>query len=681
MGHILKCRRRKERLTRRIKVLLLICLGIGCYTRSYAQTCTDIGQNPQSAFPVCGTSSFEQQKVKFCGNRRVPGPCDKDEVSDKNPFWYKFTCFEAGKLGLLITPKDLGDDYDWQLFDITSRDPADVYTDPRLFVACNWSGEPGKTGASAAGASLDVCGGFGKPLFSAMPELKKDHEYLLLISHFTDSQSGYSLEFSGTANITDPKTPRLQSARANCEGSEITVALNKKMKCASLAADGSDFRLNTSLVAITGASSRACSGSFNMDTVTLTLSGALPPGDYILSVKNGADGNTLFDNCGVNIAENDQVDLVILPVTPTPMDSLTAPSCLANALQLVFKKPIRCSSIAGNGSDFFVSGPVPVAITGAYGACSADGKSSMVTVTLAAPLSVKGDYQLQLKQGTDGNTLIDECGQESPPSAISFFMQAAVSADFQYDITPGCRTDTIRLTHDGANDVNQWVWILPDIPSQFAQNTTRIFTSTGQKKISLRVSNGFCSDTADIVLDLLPKVKSLFDAPDIICGADKTAFTDRSVGDIASWQWDFGNSGVSDQPSPRDISYPRMPGEKKYTVRLAVTGTDGCKDTSTKAVTVVGNCYIAVPSAFTPNNDGLNDYLFPSNAYKADNLLFRVYNRFGQMVHQTRDWTQKWNGELNGRPQPAGTYVWTLSYTDRDSGKTFFLKGATVLIR
>lgn len=681
MGYMLKRRFRNEHSMRGFKNFLLIFLSIGLYAISYGQACTDIGQNPHSAFPVCGTTSFEQHTVKFCGNRRVPGPCDRDEVSDKNPFWYKFTCFESGTLGLLITPKDLGDDYDWQLFDITSRNPADVYTDPSLFVACNWSGEPGKTGASAAGTSLDVCGGYGKPLFSAMPELKKDHQYLLLISHFTDSQSGYSLEFSGTANITDPKTPRLQSAKANCDGSEITVFLNKKMKCASLAADGSDFRLNTPLVSIVGASSDACSGSFDMDTVVLKLSGPIPTGNYILSAKNGADGNTLFDNCEVNIAENDQVDLAILPVAPTLMDSLTTPSCLANSLELVFKKPMRCSSVAANGSDFFVSGPVPVTVTGAYDNCSADGKSSIVTVTLAAPLSVKGNYQLQLKQGTDGNTLIDECGQESPPAGISFFMQAAVSADFQYDVTPGCRTDTVQLRHDGANDVNQWVWTFADIPSRFEQNTTRIFATTGQKGISLMVSNGFCSDTSEIALDLPPKIKSLFEAPDIICASDKAAFTDRSVGDIASWQWDLGNSNFSMQPSPGDISYPRMPGEKKYTVRLVVTGVNGCKDTSAQIVTVVGNCYIAVPSAFTPNNDGINDHLFPSNAYKADNLLFRVYNRFGQVVHQTRDWTQKWNGELNGRPQPAGTYVWTLRYTDRDSGKTYFLKGSTVLIR
>src|SRR5690606_8553290 len=112
--------------------------------------------------------------------------------------WYKFTCFTAGTLGFVITPMDLADDYDWQLFDITGRNPDEVYTNPALFVASNWSGNPGTTGASAAGSSLVNCAGPSYPTFSSMPSLIKDHEYILLVSHFTrftPSQLGYSLEF------------------------------------------------------------------------------------------------------------------------------------------------------------------------------------------------------------------------------------------------------------------------------------------------------------------------------------------------------------------------------------------------------------------------------------------------------------------------------------------------------
>jgi gliding motility-associated-like protein len=95
---------------------------------------------------------------------------------------------------------------------------------------------------------------------------------------------------------------------------------------------------------------------------------------------------------------------------------------------------------------------------------------------------------------------------------------------------------------------------------------------------------------------------------------------------------------------------------------------------------VLDNCYIAVPTAFTPNNDGLNDYLYPLNAYKATNLSFKVFTRNGQLVFESRDWSGKWDGTVNGTKQASGVYVWTLDYID-PSGKKIALKGTSVLIR
>jgi len=92
-------------------------------------------------------------------------------------------------------------------------------------------------------------------------------------------------------------------------------------------------------------------------------------------------------------------------------------------------------------------------------------------------------------------------------------------------------------------------------------------------------------------------------------------------------------------------------------------------------------CYIAVPNAFTPNGDGVNDYLYPLNAYKADALEFNVYNRLGQLVFHSTDWTKKWDGTINGQVQNSGNYVWTLRYINHDSGKKVFLKGNSTLIR
>ncbi|MEO7210545.1 MAG: PKD domain-containing protein, partial [Chitinophagaceae bacterium] len=91
-----------------------------------AQACTNLGQNPTSAFPVCGTSVFTQNTVPLCPGQAVPGPCNGVggvTLTDINPYWYKFTCFSSGSLGFVITPNDLNDDYDWQLFDVTGHNP------------------------------------------------------------------------------------------------------------------------------------------------------------------------------------------------------------------------------------------------------------------------------------------------------------------------------------------------------------------------------------------------------------------------------------------------------------------------------------------------------------------------------------------------------------------------------
>jgi gliding motility-associated-like protein len=98
-------------------------------------------------------------------------------------------------------------------------------------------------------------------------------------------------------------------------------------------------------------------------------------------------------------------------------------------------------------------------------------------------------------------------------------------------------------------------------------------------------------------------------------------------------------------------------------------------------IDVLKTCFIAVPGAFTPNGDGVNDYLYPLNALKAVDLQFRVYNRWGQMVFETTNWLNKWDGTMGGHPQPAGVYVWTLAYTDPDTGKRIIQKGTSILIR
>lgn len=659
--------------------LLIVCAH---YSLS-AQTCTALGQNPQTAFPVCGTGTFPQGSVPVCGGKTIPSKCTGTVFTDVNPYWYKFTCFSSGTLAFLIDPVNKADDYDWQLFDITGRNPQDVYSAASLFIACNWSGDGGKTGASSAGNSLIRCEGPGVPLFSSMPGLIAGHEYILLVSHFSgDSQSGYELSFGGgTAVITDPLNPHLTTATASCDGKIIRVKLNKKMKCKTLASNGSDFTLNTGLSSIIAASGAGCSTSFDMDSVILTLNNPLPPGNYTITIGNGIDGNTLLDNCDRAIPVAENIPLQVLPIVPTSMDSISRIGCSPSVLQLVFKKPMQCSSIAANGSDFTVTGPAAVSITGAAGNC-VNGLSSTISVQLSAPIHLGGLYTIRLKNGSDGNTLLDECSQQtSAGSSINFLVSDTVNADFTYTILLGCDENAVQYNHNGRNGITSWNWNFDNSSTSTSQNPLMRYTDFFPKNTRLMVSNGVCSDTASLSVVFDNLLDALFEGPEFVCPTDATVFVNKSKGTITSYNWTFGNGSSSNQQNPPAQMYPVPVFTTEETVRLLITNRFGCTDTATQIIKVVNNCYIAVPSAFTPNGDGLNDYLYPINAYKARDLSFSVYNRFGQRLFFTRNWLNKWDGTFKGQRADTGTYVWILTYTRTDTNRKVEQKGTTILIR
>jgi len=176
-------------------------------------------------------------------------------------------------------------------------------------------------------------------------------------------------------------------------------------------------------------------------------------------------------------------------------------------------------------------------------------------------------------------------------------------------------------------------------------------------------------------------LKAAFKAPDQVCPKDLVTFSDTSVGNIRSWYWNFDDGSSSMDQTPAAHLFPNTGRENIYTVSLVVENNLGCYDTAIAKISKLLSCYITVPNAFTPNGDGKNDWLYPLNAYMATNLEFMVFNRYGQLVFETRDWTHKWDGKINGIPQGTGTYIWTLRYTDGPSGKKFFLRGSSVLIR
>ena len=655
-----------------------------------SQLCTSPGQLPSTAFPVCGTTTFQQTTVPICTTHDlyVPGCSGTGgaQYADKNPYWYKFTCFTSGTLGFTITPNNLGDDYDWQLYDITGHNPDDVFTDRSLIVTGNWSGSYGLTGASASGVNFIQCASLpadNAPRFSTMPALQAGHEYLLLVSHYTETQSGYALSFSGgTAVITDPTIPGLKTLEVNCAGDMLRLKLKKNIKCNSITATGSEFYISPSSANVISLVGSNCNGGFDSDSLLLQLNNPLPAGNYTLHIQNGTDGNTLLDYCDRPIATTDSINFTVLPKVPTPLDSIAPLTCAPNSLRLIFKKPIVCSTIASDGSDFIVNGTYPVSVTTARGNCSGTPSTTKeIIVQLSAPLQQQGNFTVTLKVGNDGNTIVDECGQVTPAgSSISFSVKDTVNADFTYNINYGCAQDVINFNHAGGNGVNKWSWNLGDNMTSTQQNPSATYLLFNTKSIECIVSNGFCADTSHQSIVLANFLKADFSVLADNCPRDPVPFTDLSVGKITQYNWSFGD-GTNDTRSSPIHTYSGPNVATVYEITLTVLDSFGCQKSVSHTTKIYPSCVLDVPNAFTPNSDGHNDFLYPLNAVKAINLQFDIYNRWGQLIFRTNDWKKGWDGRFNGQPQPAGAYVWMLRYVDRDTKKQFFRKGTAILIR
>lgn len=666
---------------------LVICLFIFLGSEhSYAQTCTELGQTPETAFPVCGTNVFRQENVPYCSSNSlyVPG-CSGDGANyeNKNPYFYKFTAYQNGPLSFTINPIVNKDDYDWQLYDVTGKEPASIFTDRSTVVTGNWAGNGGPTGASKTGANFIQCASNpngSEPRFAKSPDLKEGHNYILMISHYTNTPSGYDLTFTeGTLTITDTAKPIITNAKPVCGGQQIRIKLNKKLKCASLATDGSDFTINGTSNIIS-AVAPLCSNGFDMDTILVNLDKPLDPGNYTLSVKKGKDGNTLLDYCDGAMEEGTGFSFEIVKLVPAILDSVGKTYCKPQELNIYFDKPIRCNSLQGNGSNFFITGPSAINVIGAKASCT-EGGAAIINLQIDKPITIGGTYMLSLKPGLDGNTLVDECGMYIPLNNYADFSVAdTVSAAFTPNVLYGCAENNIQFLHNGYGGVKNWQWTFKPGGRSVVQSPTISLPLNSGMSAELHVTNGVCEDkkSTDLTFDNFLKAKAF--GPSYACPGEPAVFTDSSYGNIVRYHWDFGNGQTSNLPNPPAQFY--APGTADYTANVVLTtyNSYNCPDTSVIKLTVVRSCFISVPTAFTPNGDGLNDHLYPLVAYKATNLEFMVFNRFGERVFRTTDWKKKWNGRVKGRDADPGTYVWILTYTD-DTGKKVKQKGSTILIR
>jgi gliding motility-associated-like protein len=117
-----------------------------------------------------------------------------------------------------------------------------------------------------------------------------------------------------------------------------------------------------------------------------------------------------------------------------------------------------------------------------------------------------------------------------------------------------------------------------------------------------------------------------------------------------------------------------------YHFRASATTPGGIIYGATLSFTTISKSDILVPTAFSPNGDGQNDVLIPIVVGIQKFGYFRIMNRWGQVVYETREMGKGWDGTYRGNPQPMDTYSWVVEAVDV-TGKSLRKNGGTLLVR
>lgn len=222
-----------------------------------------------------------------------------------------------------------------------------------------------------------------------------------------------------------------------------------------------------------------------------------------------------------------------------------------------------------------------------------------------------------------------------------------------------CLGDVINFV-DQSNALNQtitkWYWNLKDGSTANTQNTSRTYAAAGTYAVQFyyQTNKGCYSDTITKIVTVHP-YPIVNAGPDlfVLQGGQTTIAATVTGSSNYSYNWSpaaYLNSNTILQP----ITKPAT--DITYTLR--VTGAGGCSSTDNVFVKVLLDP--EVPTAFSPNGDGINDVWNIKYISSYPGAVITVFDRYGKQVFVSTGYNTPWDGTFSGKPLPVGTYYYII---------------------
>ena len=217
--------------------------------------------------------------------------------------------------------------------------------------------------------------------------------------------------------------------------------------------------------------------------------------------------------------------------------------------------------------------------------------------------------------------------------------------------------------------------------SQITTNNSPYIINTNQAGLYELISfsdayeSGNLSGQAYVTIVQAPNAEFIPEPDTMTILYTSTKMLDISSGDINSWVWNFGDgSPISYSSSP---FHTYLDSIANYQISLVVKDVSGCRDSTSRIVTIRDDFWIYIPNSFTPDSDDLNDkFQISYHGIREETFIINIFNRQNEVVYSTEDIfdldsNNGWDGnhQTKNFPLPGGIYVYELYFQDFDGWK------------
>lgn len=263
-----------------------------------------------------------------------------------------------------------------------------------------------------------------------------------------------------------------------------------------------------------------------------------------------------------------------------------------------------------------------------------------------------------------------------PSDTVSNNFSLLPNSNAAFEVDPNC--ESLLLNINNTSIAQTYDWDFGDGGSSNLEFPVYSYNAAGDYTVTLIVYDTLScnfTDTAMATVEILPfPIAQFFTDSNYYIYPDEVTFTNQSQ-NFDSFIWEFGDGTTNNFDENPIHAF-----EEVYEITTCLeVWNDYCADTFCKDFFIDFIELIGVPNSFSPNGDGVNDIIYVEGV-GIEYLLFRIYNRWGELIFESRDQSLGWDGTFRGVKQEMEVYTYLVDAT-YINGVNTKLKGNITLLK